>query len=48
MVNTVKNFLIISNNMRHMHSKLLQKRAIQKPREARDDFIGNKITNTAI
>ena len=45
MVNIVRNFLIILNNMPEIRLKLFQKTGIQKTAEATVDLIGNKIDN---
>ena len=34
LVNTTRNFLITLNNLKQLHAKLLQKRAIQETAEA--------------
>ena len=51
MVNIVRNFLIMLNNLQQMHLKLLQKRVIQKKAEATgylfDNKIANRITNAS-
>ena len=43
--NTVKNFLIILNNLPQQHLKLLQKEPIKEKAEGTCDLIGNKIAN---
>ena len=45
-VNIVKYLLIMLKNLIQMHSKLLEKKVIQKIGEATGDLIGNKIANS--
>ena len=45
MVNAVKRFMLMLNNVLQMHLKLLQKRVIKKTAESTDHLIANKIAN---
>ena len=46
MVNIVRNFLIVLNNLQQMHLfKTTSKRVIKKTVKATGDLIGNKIAN---
>ena len=44
MVNTVKDFLIMLNNLQQIHVKLLRKKTFQKTAEATGDWIGNNLS----
>ena len=45
MVNTVKIFLNMLNNLQQMRLKLLQKKQFKKSAESTGDLIGNNISN---